>query len=128
MSKISSYAVLQETIQILEVEREIEGQILKEQFQLAYERLKPINLLRNTILEVASTPFLTDKIIGAALGLATGYLSKKIVVGASGNILRKLLGIVVQLGVTNSVAQNPYKIKSIGQFLFHHFLSKKEKI
>jgi len=127
MGKISSSAVLLETIQILEVEREIEGRILKEQFQLTYERFKPVNLLRSTFLEVTSTPNLLNNVVDTALGLATGYLSKKIVIGASGNILRRLLGIVVQLGVTNSVAQHPYTIRSIGQFLLHHFLDKKTR-
>jgi len=125
MGKISSSAVLLETIQILEVERDIEGRILKEQFQLTYERFKPVNLLRSTFLEVTSTPNLLNNVVDTALGLATGYLSKKIVIGASGKILRKLLGVVVQLGVTNSVVQHPYNIRSIGQFLFHHFLDKK---
>jgi len=127
MGKISSSAVLLESIQILEVEREIEGRILKEQFQLTYERFKPVNLLRSTFLEVTSTPNLLNNVVDTALGLATGYLSKKIVIGASGNILRRLLGIVVQLGVTNSVAQHPYTIRSIGQFLLHHFLDKKTR-
>lgn len=127
MGKISSSLVLQESIQILEVEREIEGRILKEQFQLTYERFKPVNLLRSTFMEITSTPNLLNNVVGTALGLATGYLSKKIVIGASGSILRRLLGIVVQLGVTNSVAQHPYTIKSIGQFILHHILDKKIK-
>ena len=127
MGKISSLAVLQETIEILEVEREIEGRILKEQFQLTYERFKPVNLLRSTLLEVTSTPYLLNNVVDTAIGLATGYLSKKMVIGASGNIFRKLLGIVVQLGVTNSVAQHPYTIRSIGQFIYQHFLGKKIK-
>jgi hypothetical protein len=127
MNKISSYAVLQETIQILEVEREIEGRILKEQFHQTYEHFKPANLLRNTLLQVTSTPYLIDNIIGSAVGLATGYLSKKIVVGASGNIIRKFLGIMVQLGVTSSVAQNPDTIRSFGQFIYQRFLRKKRE-
>jgi hypothetical protein len=60
------------------------------------------------------------------LGLATGYLSRKIVVGASGNIFRKLLGSILQFGVTNIVAQHPDVIKSIGQFIFQHIFRKKE--
>jgi len=125
MGKISSSAVLQESIQILEVEREIEGRILKQQFQLAYERFKPANLIRSSLLEIASTPNLVNNVVDTAIGLATGYLSKKIVIGASGSMLRRLMGIVVQLGVTNSVTQHPYTIRSIGQFIFHHFLDKK---
>ena len=68
-----------------------------------------------------------DNIIGAAVGLATGYLSKKIVVGTSGNIIRRFFGLLMQLGVTNTVAQHPDSIKSIGQFIYQHFLRNKKR-
>ena len=126
MEYISSSAVLKDTIQLLEVEQEIEGRLLKEQFKKTYESLKPVNLLKSTFMEVASSPYLLDNIIGAGVGLATGYLSKKIVIGTSGNIIRRFFGLLMQLGVTNTVAQHPDTIKSIGQFIYQYFLRKKE--
>lgn len=128
MQNRSSTAVLNDTIQLLEVEQEIELGLLKEKFQLTYESLKPANLLKSAIQDVVLSPYLIDNIIGAAVGLATGYLSKKIVVGTSGNIIRKFFGFLMQLGVTNTVAQHPDSIKSIGQFIYQHFLrNKKDK-
>ena len=99
MQNRSSTAVLKDTIQLLETEQEIEGRILKEQFYRTYESLKPVNLLRSSIRDVASSPYLIDNIIGTAVGLATGYLSRKIVIGTSGNLIRKLFGFLLQLGV-----------------------------
>ena len=125
MQNRSSTAVLKDTIQLLETEQKIEGRLLKEQFYLTYESLKPVNLLRSSIRDVASSPYLIDNIIGTAVGLATGYLSKKIVIGTSGNIIRKFFGLLMQLGVTNTIAQHPESIKSIGQFIYQHFLHKK---
>ena len=125
MQNRSSTAVLKDTIHLLEVEQEIEWGLLKEKFHLTYESLKPVNLLKSAIRDVALSPYLIDNIIGAAVGLATGYLSKKIVVGTSGNIIRKFFGFLMQLGVTNTVAQHPDSIKSIGQFIYQHFLRNK---
>jgi len=127
MQNRSSTAVLKDTIQLLETEQKIEGRLLKEQFYLTYESLKPVNLLRSSIRDVASSPHLIDNIIGTAVGLATGYLSKKIVIGTSGNIIRKFFGLLMQLGVTNTIAQHPDSIKSIGQFIYEHFLRKKRE-
>lgn len=127
MQNRSSTAVLKDTIQLLETEQKIEGRLLKEQFYLTYESLKPVNLLRSSIRDVASSPYLIDNIIGTAVGLATGYLSKKIVIGTSGNIIRKFFGLLMQLGVTNTIAQHPDSIKSIGQFIYQHFLHKKRE-
>ena len=127
MQHLSASAVLKETIQLLEVEQDIEKQMLKEQFYKTYERLKPVNLLRSTIHDITSAPFLVDHIMSTAVGIATGYLSKKIVVGTSANILRKFLGLMMQVGVTNTVAEHPDTIKSIGQFIYQHFLRKKRE-
>ncbi len=126
MGNITSSTELKIAIQQLEVEQTIEGQLLKEQFYIVHESLKPINLLRNTIHEIATSPHLIDSILGTAAGLVSGYLSRKIVmIGASGNLVRKLFGSVLQLGVTNVVSQNPDTIKSIGQYIFQHILRKK---
>jgi hypothetical protein len=126
MQNIASTAELKNAIQLLEIEQAANWQLLKEQFHLTYESLKPVNLLRSTVNDIASSPYLIDNIIGNALGLATGYLSKKIVVGASNNKFRKLIGFVLQFGVTNFVAQRPDAIKSIGQFILQHILRKKD--
>jgi hypothetical protein len=126
MENITSATELKNAIQRLEVEQTIDGQLLKEQFYLTYESLKPINLLRNTIYEISNSPHLIDGVLGTAAGLASGYLSRKIVmIGASGNLVRKLFGSVLQLGVTNVVSQYPEKIKSFGQFIIQHILRKK---
>jgi len=128
MENITSTAGLKNAIQLLEAEQVFKGQLLKEQFHLTCEGLKPFNLLKSTLNNVVSSPYLIDNILGAAIGLATGYLSKKIVVGTSGKIFRKLFGSILQLGVTNAVVQHHGSIKSFGQFIFQHIFHKKKRI
>jgi hypothetical protein len=120
-------AELKNAIQLLEAEQAIKGQLLKEQFYITYESLKPINILKSTLKEAATSPYLIENILGSAVGLATGYVSKKIVVGASANIIRKLIGFILQFGVTNLIAQRPDAIKSVGQYIIQQFFHKKDK-
>ena len=126
MQNINSAAELKDAIQLLEAEQSIKGQLLREQLFLTYEGLKPINLLKNALKEISSTPYLIDNISGTAMGLLGGFLSKKIFVGVSGNLIRKLFGSVLQIGVTNLVTQNSEIIKSVGQALIRHFFQKKK--
>jgi hypothetical protein len=126
MQNITSAAELKDAIQLLEAEQSIKGQLLREQLFLTYEGLKPVNLLKNALKEISSTPYLIDNISGTAMGLLGGFLSKKIFVGASGNLIRKLFGSVLQIGVTNLVTQNSEIIKSVGQALIRHFFQKKK--
>ncbi len=126
MQNITSAIGLKNAIQLLEVEQAVNRQLLKEQFHYTYESLKPVNLIKSALNDISASPCLFDNILGAATGLATGYITKKITVGTSGNMFIKLIGSVLQLGVTNIVAQHPEAIKSFGWFLFQHIFSKKE--
>ena len=125
MQTITNVNELRNEIQLLEVEQDVKWQILKEQFNTAFDSFKPANLFLKTIKEVALGPNLLDNVIGTAIGLTTGYLSKKIVIGTSANIFRKLFGSVLQVGVTNAVAHNPGTIRTLGQFIFEQIFRKK---
>jgi hypothetical protein len=126
MQEISSFTGLQNAIQLLEAEQAEKRQLLKEQLYITYESLKPLNLIKGALNDISSSPNLLHNILGTVIGLGTGYVSKKIVVAGSANLFRKLLGSVLQFGVTNVVAQHPEAIKSIGQFILQHFFNKKE--
>lgn len=126
MQNITSSAGLKDAIKLLEAEQEVKAQLLKEQLYLTYESLKPVNLIRHTLKEISSSPYLIDNISGTAMGLLSGFLSRKIFVGTSGNLIRKLVGSILQFGVTNVVAQNSDIIKSVGQAIFQYFFRKKE--
>ena len=126
MQNISSKAGLKEAIRLLEFEHAEKGGQLVAQFHQTYESLKPVNLLRSTLVDISSSPSLISSILGTTVGLATGYLSKKMAVGASANLFRKLFGTIMQISVTHIVAQHPQTIKSIGQFVLQYILRKKE--
>jgi hypothetical protein len=125
MEKITSAAGLKNAILLLEANQVIQGKLLKEQFTATYESFKPVNLIKSSLKDLASSPYLIDNILATAIGLATGFLSKKIFVGSSGNLFRKLLGSFLQAGVTNTVSQHPDTIKSFGQLIFQYFLRKR---
>lgn len=125
MENISSKIRLKEAIRLLEIEQAANGQLLRKQFRLTHESLEPVSLLKRTLKDISSSPFLITNILGTTIGLATGYLSKKIVVGTSSNVFRKLFGSIMQVGIVNAVAQHPEVIKSIGQSVLQYFLHKK---
>ena len=126
MRKITPADELRNAILLMETEQDIKEQLLREQFRLTYESLKPINLIKSTIHDIASSPYLLDNILGAVVGLASGYISKKAVVGSSNSVFRKLLGTVLQFGVTNLVAHNPDTIKKVSRNIFQLLFQKKE--
>ena len=126
MENITCAAELKIAIQELEFQHSLQGKLLQEDFFIAYENLKPANLIKNTLSEITSSPYLIDNMMGAVTGLISGYVSKKIAVGTSHNLFRKIMGSVLQFGVTNIVAQNPDALKTLGNFVIQHLFKKNE--
>jgi len=96
------------------------------QFDLTINRFKPAHLVHEFLNDIVSTPNLFNKVLVTAVGLATGYLSKKIFIGTSGNLLRKLFGSALQIGVTNVIARHPDATKLIGKNILQYLFRKKE--
>lgn len=124
MENITSAADIKNAIRFLETDQEVKGQLLRAQINDTLESLKPVNMLKSAVQDISSSPFLKKNIVGTAAGLATGYLSKKIVFGASKNILKRALGFALQFGVTNLIARHPDDITSYGQGLLNRIFHK----
>lgn len=127
MSHLKYTLRLKNQIQLLEVEQYEKGQILKEQFMVIYDSLKPINLIKSTLKEITTSPILGDNVLGSIMGLGTGYLSRKIVVGGSANPFRKIFGYLLQMGVANTVANHPEIIRMFSQY-FAKFIQHRKDV
>ena len=108
-------------------EQTVQGELLKEELLNTFESLKPVSIIKNTLNEITSSPYLVENMFGAVTGLIGGYISKKIAIGGSQNVFRKILGSVVQFGVTNLVAQHPEALKNMGQIVLQKIFHKHEK-
>jgi hypothetical protein len=113
--KIVSLTDLKDAIQHLKVKHKLEGKELKEQFEMAYESIKPVNLLKSTLKDIVSSKEIKGDIVNSSIGLAVGTLSKLLFVRSSRNPLRKLVGSIIMLGVSNLVSKNPGPVKKLGQ-------------
>jgi len=125
MEKIKTVAELNLAIQQLEYQQAIEWSLLKDEFNIAYESVKPLNLIKNTFKEITTVPDFKDNLIGATLGLTAGIVSKAIIIGTSRNPIKKLIGALLQVEVSTAVVKNATAIKSAAYHLLHFFDKKK---
>ena len=116
MQRITAAETLRKSILVLERSQIEEGKLLKEQFKVVSESLKPLNVLRKIIGKIADQFELKDDLIQTTFGLISGYVLRKKVVRSSKNPLLRLAGIFVQYGVTNFVSKNSDSIKVLGHY------------
>jgi len=124
MAKISAHDRLKHTIKVLEDDQAVNGKLVKRQLDHMAENLKPANIVKNSFNKAITSPNLVENVLGLTTGLATGYLTKKIAVGSKGNLLRRLLGVSIQFGITTIVAQHPEAIKSSVLVILKYIRSK----
>src|SRR3972149_5128067 len=106
MKKSDASTSLRQLILVKESEYRDEGILLKNNFHQVFERLKPVNIIKNTFKELISSPDLKTNLVDAAIGFTTGVVTRKVLVGKTVNPLKKLFGAVLEMVVASEVAKN----------------------
>jgi len=125
MTSITTSADLKLAIQQLELQQATELSLLKAEFNKTKEGLKPINIIKSAFKEAAAAPDIKTDIINTAIGLTTGIVAKKLIIGKTFNPLSKLLGVVLEVFVANKVSKNAGEIKSIGNIIMQKIFNKR---
>lgn len=119
---------LNEAIHTLQVRQSEELIQLKTQMLHTYESLKPINVIRGVWQEVIYSPEIKNGLLNNGIGLAAGFVSKKILMGWSPGPLKKMLGNIFEFGVASFISRHADPIKSTGKKIFDHIFKEKEII
>ena len=106
LKKMTASEELRISIALLEQKRVEEKAVLKEQFSVVAENLRPVNILKRTIHEIAGSFDFKNQLIHTGAGLLAGYFTRKVVVRSSSNPFLKLAGVALQYGVTNYISNN----------------------
>ena len=125
MKNITTLDELKEAIHALELEQQLEGIRLREEFKSSYESIKPVNLIKKSIGEWSSSPGLINNLVGTGLGLTAGILGKKVAIGSSNSTVKQLLGTLLEVGISTAVFKNSDAIKSVALSLAKAYLDKR---
>ncbi|REH00842.1 hypothetical protein [Flavobacterium aquicola] len=124
MKKTNETDALNESIVLLQQQYNTDLFLLKEQFHIAYESVKPINLIQNLVHEVTSSPKIKEDVLGNVMGLITGFISKKLMVNHKSSSIKKLFGTILQFGIANIVSKHSNDITATGSAIFNNFIKK----
>lgn len=111
---IKNKVQIQQAILDLKNRKAIQEEILLHEIRETFENIKPLNLLKNTIRQVAASPDFRSNLLKGAVGIGTGMLSQNIIMNGAAGIGKKILGNALKFGIATLVAKNAEKIKSAG--------------
>lgn len=107
---ITNSEELAEAIAVLELKAAAQKREVEESYDVVAEEFKPLNLVKNGFRSVFSGENKGD-LLNALIGLASGFLSRKLILGKSNGFIGKTVGKAIQWGMAGIVSQNAEKIK-----------------
>lgn len=122
MTKPTPKELLKESIRQLEIKQAEEGEQLKAQFKETYESLKLVNLIKNSLKEVTESIEIKNSLFESIVSVLSGYVTKKLMISSKSNPFMKIIGLILQFGVTNMVAKNAETIRTYIAELIDKFL------
>lgn len=110
MYLINSDKTLAKAIQNLEAQQALELEILKKYTEYTLRELNPMNIVKEKFHEgisnigdtVTSTEF-KNSLLKTGIGIASGFLTRKLMVGPQAGIFKKLFATVVQAAVSGFI-------------------------
>ena len=124
MAKQNSIEILKENIRLLEIRQAEEGKLVKAQFVITVESLKPVNLLKIAAKEFTSSAELRETVLESSAILVAGFISKRIMDSTKGDPLLRLLTSLLQLGATGLIGKYGYQIQDLVMGLVDRLLKK----
>ena len=112
MTSIKNLKELKEEIAFLQSQQAQDFLALKVEAKKAYTSLKPVNFLNDTLKDLSSSPEFKGNLMNSTIGIGAGFITKKLVLGATHNPIKQFLGTLLQIGVTSLVSRNGDSIKS----------------
>ena len=123
--EINSRASLQAAIIELEKKKFLQEEALITQYHATRESLRPINLIKDGITKLTEMPGIGESLLKTAAGIGLGVLSKKLFLGKSPTLIKKLMSGVFELAVAKTSIDNADKIKAFGTSLYHNLFKKR---
>src|SRR5664279_3829827 len=117
---------LAEAIAELELKATAQKREIQETFKSVSENLRPINLVKNGFRSIFSGEHNED-LLNALIGLGSGFLSRKLILGKTNGFVGKTIGKAIQWGMAGLVSKNAEKIKETAGGFIDRFFKPKAK-
>ena len=109
MKGLNQNQLLDEKIRLLKIKQSENFEVLKSQFHLTIESLKPINLVKETINDFKNSKEIKSSLLESTLGIAAGYVTRKMIVGKSSSMVKNTAATIIQYLVSNFITKKAGK-------------------
>ena len=114
MQTLNSLQTLEVHIASLEREQKEKKEAIKAEFEDLKQSLNPANMLRKLFRSVNESPDVKADMLKGAIGLGTGFLTNKLLLGKINGPFKAILATILPAVMTKAAVDVPEKIKDNG--------------
>ena len=103
MKTINQKSQLATKIAFLKSKQETDFSILKDQYHITIDSFKPINLIKNSLEEVITSPNLKMSLINGAISFSTNFLKHNVLNHSSKSPIKRIIGNVLKFAVNKFI-------------------------
>ncbi len=96
MKTTSEKDMLIERIKFLEAQQVENLSELKEQLELAYDSIKPLNFIKNTLHQITSSSDIRSDLLHGAINITTALIGKNLIAGLAETPIKKMINGVLR--------------------------------
>lgn len=114
METITDLKSLDARIALMEQRQEENKEAIAAEFKHLVESLKPVNLIKGLFHSIKESPDLKSDLLKGAIGLGTGFLTNKLLLGKINGPVKGILAAILPAVMTKAAVSVPEKIKDDG--------------
>jgi hypothetical protein len=99
--------------------------LLKEDLNDIVQKLSPIEIIKNVFENDPENERLGQTLIHNVIGITTGFISKKLMIGSTKNPMKRMLGSMIEFTIAKFVSNHSDRIQALGQVLLKRYTDKK---
>ncbi len=114
MATLNPEDSLNASIAALEQQKQEELLSLKQHLHSTGESMKPGNLIKSALRDISSSPQIKSLVIKTVIGLAVGFIAKKLIAKTQKNSKHQMLGNALQYGASFLAANQSTLLRTAG--------------
>jgi hypothetical protein len=126
--KIKNRAALVSVIAALEDKREREKQGIVDSFHGITDSLRPLQLIKRAYHKVQLPAGLAGNVVKVISVVGIGFVSKKLLLGKSNGLIKKMAGLLIELGVADLLTKKKRTEAPIAAAVEKNATVEKEKV
>ncbi len=105
VKKLITEEELKSRISMLEIDQANEWQLLKQQLDITYDHLNPVNFVKNSIINLSKDVEVKSSLVTTSVGMIARLITKTEILGGAAHPIKQITVTILQILVSSLISK-----------------------